>query len=325
MRASSALALLVFAPAVASADEEAVFAIFAPRADGASAERLDPSEAGIRAALAARGIASPDRAALRARRDAAGDLAEARTILEEARRQFAAMDFEGSAEAYQRASAALEARHADLLGDPEMVEAAIGLARASLAAGRLVRAREEVRRALWVQPTLELDPADYPPDVVTLFTETRAEIESSVAPGPQPERMCAAARELGATHATTFELRRVSGRHELSLFVREAAGCTRTGTGVVQVATDDEPGWADAYREVTAQAVAPRPEVVIGPGTAGPATSAPAVPPPPTTPWYGRWYVWAGAGAVVTGVAAALLLPSLSDDSVQQHGLGIER
>ncbi len=295
-------------------------AILAPRADGPSAGSLARAVDSLRAALAARGVAAPDRSELRARRDAAvGDLSEARVVLADASRRFGEMDFEGATAEYERGSALLEARHADLLGDPEVVQAAFGVARAHLARADVAAAREEIRRALAVDPTLRLDPADHPPDLVALVEEMRAEADASVWPGPPPERMCAAARALGASHAATIELRQVGGRPELTLEIRDSERCTRTGSGVAAIENGDDPSWSAASTAVTEEAI-PSPRMNVP----GPVTTRPdpitAAPPPPGPSWWSRWYVWAGAGAVVTGVAAALLLPTLEDDSVRHDG-----
>jgi hypothetical protein len=166
-----------------------------------------------------------------------------------------------------------------------------------------------------------MDPALYPPELVEAHAAERSYLLAGGLPLPSPTRLCEAGRLVGAR--AVVAVAPVDGaRDELGLDVYDPHTCRRR---VVTMALRDDP--AEARRVATA-IVDPR--AAFDSRIVVPPVAPPAEPPPAlaTTPWYGRWYTIAGAGAVVVGGVVLGLLLGGGDDSVHaassDEAVGIE-
>ena len=320
MRASSLLvtALAALAPSVARAQpakrpERALVLIVAGRGPATASDGAQHAIARLRRAIASIGAEAPDAEALAERRDARVDgsvLSSAVALRERAEQHFRRLEADRALRLLEEASILHMRRFPDVFGDPEASRAARLAAAVYRAEGRPVRMREELRRAVAFAPEAPMDPAQFPPELVDAFETEREYVVASGVPLPGPTRLCEAARLVRASAIVTLAPAAQTS-NSLGLDVYEPISCERHAVALSLL--DDE---ADARRAASAilvptAATAAQTVVLVRPS--GP-VPLPRERPPTPTPWYGRWYTIASAGAlVVGGVVTALLLTQEPD------------
>ena len=322
MRASRIMvvagALAALAPNTAHAQpakrpDRALVVIVVSRGPTAASDGAQHALSRLRRAIASIGAEAPDAEALAARRDARIDgsvLSSAVALRVRAEQHFRRLEADRALRLLEEAWILHQRRFPDVFGDPEASRAARLGAAVYRAEGRPVRMREELRRAVAFAPGTPMDPGQFAPELVDAFETERQYVLASGVPLPSPTRLCEAARLLRASAIVTVAPAAQTS-NTLGLDVYEPVTCERHAVALSLL--DDE---ADARRAASAILVPPAAtaaQTIVLVRPSGP-VPLPRERPPAPTPWYGRWYTIAGAGAlVVGGVVTALLLTQEPD------------
>lgn len=314
MRASSAaLLLLALCGAAAASPPGPTVVLLDARGELSRNDAALHALAELRRALGARGAVPPTPTELADIRDARVDptiLATAERLRQEAALHFRRLESSAASRKLEEASVLHLRRFADVFGDPDAARAAHLAAAIERSDGRLLRMHEELRRAIAFDPVESLDPGQYPPELVDAYATERAYLLAAGIPYPAPMRLCESALLLGARVLVLPVPNAAATQETLSLDVYDPATCTRRVIPLPLLQNAREVDLAAAR--------------VLGldPGdtaraAVGPPRRALGQPPPPATetPWYGRWYTLAGAGALIAGgIAAALFWPAGDPD-----------
>lgn len=320
-------AVVALAPLAALAqrappEDHAIVMLLDGRGPLSGSEAAQHALSRLRRAISQIGAEAPDAAALATRRDGRVDatvLASAVSLRERAEQHFRRLEADLAIRLLEEASILHTRRFADVFGDPEAARAARLAAAVYRSEARPLRMREELRRAIAFAPGTPMDPALYPPDLVSDYETEREYLHASGLPLPSPTRLCEAARLIGAAAVATVAPLATT-EASLGLDVYDPVSCARRAV-TLSLTGDDE----SARRAASAILVPPAAEVVQGILSPGPASPAPLRPPPRErpTPWYGRWYTIAGVGAlVVSGVVAAAVLTTGSSEVGLDGGPG---
>lgn len=323
MRASSALliAVGVLAPlgaaAQPTADQRAVVMLLDGRGALSGSDAAQHALSRLRRAIGEIGAVAPDRATLATRRDGRVDVAvlsSAAAMRERAEQHFRRLETDAAIRLIEEASIHHGRRFSDVFGDVEAARASRLLAAMYQAEGRPIRMKEELVKAITYAPDLPMDPAMYRPDLVAEYETTRDYLRAAGIPLPGPTRLCEAARLIGAAAVATVAPAATTDA-SLALDVYDPVTCARRAV-TLQLTGDDE----SARRAASAILVPPPVQaaqtvVIVRPTGPAPIQTPP---PEPPTPWFGRWYTLAGAGAlVVGGVLAAVVISSQDDPSAR--------
>jgi len=256
----------------------------------------------------------PAEIALRARAadDAAGGLARARALLDDARshrlRLESALAVASSRSALAAAAGTLvffHARH-------ELADMTLQTAAAELEATRPVQARATLLDALRVDPLLEVDPGRFSPELVALYREAKR-YGVDHARSPTDAELKLLGRSLDVARILVVSVERAGGAATLRVVVYDPAAGAYTSVHSTLLGADVAAAGATIARELEPAPTHATGAVPVPPDPAGGGPTPPfltAVPPRPPKPLWRRAAFWTGLGAGGLAVAAAIIIPA---------------
>lgn len=298
--------------------ERALVVLLDPRGPTTNGSGVQHALSRLRRAVDEIGAAAPAVAELASRRDARIDpsvLSSAIALRERAEGHFRVLQSDRALLLLDEATPLHMRRFPDVFGDAEASRAARLAAAIYRMENRPVRMREELRRAITFAPDAPMDPAQFPPELVAAFEAERQYLLAAGLPMSGPTRLCEAGRLIGAAVIVTIAPAATTA-NSVALDVYETTACERRAVSLSLLATDEEARRTASAILVPPAAVVAETIVMVRPN--GPEPIRPPAEAP--TPWWGRWYTIAGAGAlVVGGVVSALLLTQRADGTSSTH------